>query len=136
MFVILFMRLIWSSEPSVLYCTTLYLLHSISHILCMGTVLYVCLVQVWMGNMVCEWMLEQGGLVELEKLAIRRSNMLYDLIDGSNGFYNTFVTDPDLRSRMQVVFTIGTGEGKDAKVCLLMRMLYSRLHMHMESESH
>lgn len=69
-----------------------------------------------MGKMMCEWMLEQGGLAALEQLAIQRSNMLYNLIDDSNGFYNTFVTDPKLRSRMQVVFTIKSGEGKDSQV--------------------
>ena len=69
-----------------------------------------------MGKMVCEWMLEQGGLSALEQLAIRRSSMLYNLIDDSNGFYRTFVTDPKFRSRMQVVFTIRDGEGANAKL--------------------
>ena len=44
-----------------------------------------------------------------EDLAIRRSNLLYDLIDNSKGFYNCFVTQGRFRSRMQVVFTIGDG---------------------------
>ena len=56
-----------------------------------------------------EWMIEKGGIPYFEKLAIERSNLLYDLIDNSNGFYRTFVTDPKYRSRMQVVFTIKTG---------------------------
>jgi len=46
-----------------------------------------------------------------ENLAINRSNLLYDVIDNSNGFYKTFVNDWKFRSRMQVVFTIGSGEG-------------------------
>ena len=69
-----------------------------------------------MGKMTCEWMMEQGGLSALEQLAIRRSNMLYNLIDDSNGFYTTFVTDPKFRSRMQVVFTIRDGEGANAEL--------------------
>ena len=68
---------------------------------------------VWLGNMVCEHMLERGGLPYYEDLAIRRSNLLYDFIDNSNGFYRTFVTDERFRSRMQVVFTIGSGDGED-----------------------
>merc|ERR1712050_334088 len=36
-----------------------------------------------------------------------------DVIDGSGGFYRTFVDKPNLRSRMQVVFTIGSGSGSD-----------------------
>merc|ERR1712066_1174331 len=45
--------------------------------------------------------------------AIRRSRLLYDVIDNSNGFYRTFVTDDKFRSRMQVVFTIRSGAGDD-----------------------
>jgi phosphoserine aminotransferase len=50
-----------------------------------------------------------GGCRYFEELAIRRSNLLYDMIDGSGGFYNCFVTQERFRSRMQVVFTIGDG---------------------------
>ena len=69
---------------------------------------------IWLGNMVCEHMLERGGLTYYEDLAIRRSNVLYDYIDNSDGFYRCFVNDDRFRSRMQVVFTIRSGEGKDA----------------------
>jgi len=51
-----------------------------------------------------------------EDLAIKRSNVLYDFIDDSNGFYRTFVTSSKYRSRMQVVFTIKDGEGKNAEL--------------------
>ena len=54
-------------------------------------------------------MLERGGLEYFEDLAIRRSNLLYELIDSSGGFYNCFVNQQRFRSRMQVVFTIGDG---------------------------
>ena len=69
---------------------------------------------VWLGQLVCEHMLERGGLPYYEDLAIRRSNTLYNYIDDSDGFYRTFVTDARFRSRMQVVFTIRSGEGRDA----------------------
>jgi phosphoserine aminotransferase len=71
---------------------------------------------VWLGQLVCEHMLERGGLPYYEDLAIRRSNTLYNYIDDSDGFYRTFVTDSRFRSRMQVVFTIRSGEGKDAEL--------------------
>jgi len=64
---------------------------------------------VWLGQMVCDWMIERGGVEYFNDLAERRSNLLYDYIDNSNGFYTTFVNDKDFRSRMQVVFTIGDG---------------------------
>jgi len=69
------------------------------------------LVSVWLGALNCEWMIERGGLPFFENLAIERSNLLYDVIDNSNGFYKTFVNDWKFRSRMQVVFTIGSGDG-------------------------
>lgn len=71
------------------------------------------LVSVWLGALNTEWMIERGGLEFFEDLAIRRSSLLYDFIDNSDGFYRTFVTNRDFRSRMQVVFTIRTGDGLD-----------------------
>merc|ERR1711953_1363727 len=71
------------------------------------------LVSIWLGALNTEWMIERGGVQFFEELAIRRSSLLYDLIDNSNGFYRTFVNSPEYRSRMQVVFTIGSGSGKD-----------------------
>merc|ERR1719337_362833 len=57
-------------------------------------------------------MIERGGIPFFEDLAIRRSGILYDFIDNSDGFYRTFVNSPKDRSRMQVVFTIGNGAGE------------------------
>jgi len=71
------------------------------------------LVSVWLGALNTEWMLARGGVPFFEDLAIRRSNLLYNLIDNSNGFFRTFVQNPEMRSRMQVVFTVGTGAGTD-----------------------
>eukprot|EP00971_Amphidinium_carterae_P121024 2397518-Amphidinium_carterae.1 len=69
------------------------------------------LVAVWLGAMNTEWMIARGGVKAMEELAIARSRHLYDLIDNSDGFYRTFVNDEAFRSRMQVVFTIGNGQG-------------------------
>jgi len=71
------------------------------------------LVSVWLGALNSEWMIERGGVEFFEDLAIRRSGLLYDLIDNSQGFYRTFVTSEKFRSRMQVVFTIRSGAGED-----------------------
>merc|ERR1712232_958087 len=71
------------------------------------------LVSVWLGALNTEWMIERGGVEFFQDLAIRRSNLLYNPIDNSNGFYRTFVNDSKFRSRMQVVFTIRTGTGQD-----------------------
>merc|ERR1719499_1225465 len=58
-------------------------------------------------------MIERGGTEFFQELAISRSNLLYNYIDNSNGFYRCFVNDSKFRSRMQVVFTIGSGSGAD-----------------------
>jgi len=68
---------------------------------------------VWLGALTTEWMIERGGVEFMEHMAIRRSGLLYDLIDNSDGFYRTFVTNDAFRSRMQVVFTIRSGAGAD-----------------------
>merc|ERR1740123_2465709 len=71
------------------------------------------LTAIWLGWLNTEWMIERGGVEFFEDLAIRRCSLLYDLIDNSDGFYSTFASKNSLRSRMQVVFTIGSGKGED-----------------------
>jgi len=50
-----------------------------------------------------------GGVAHWEDLSARKSGMLYDAIDGSDGFYACPV-QKDSRSRMNVPFTIGGGD--------------------------
>jgi phosphoserine aminotransferase len=64
---------------------------------------------IYMADLMLDYMKERGGLEYFSDLAVRRANLLYDFIDESKGFYNTFVTDSQYRSYMQVVFTIGDG---------------------------
>jgi phosphoserine aminotransferase len=64
---------------------------------------------IYMADLMLDYMKERGGLEYFSDLAVRRAHLLYDFIDESKGFYNTFVTDSQYRSYMQVVFTIGDG---------------------------
>lgn len=57
-------------------------------------------------------MIENGGLGTYEKLAEDRSQMLYDMIDGSNGFYTNPI-DRKFRSAINVPFRINPN-GEDA----------------------
>jgi phosphoserine aminotransferase len=50
-------------------------------------------------------MIENGGLGTYEQLAEQRSKILYDMIDGSNGFYVNHV-DQKFRSTINVPFRI------------------------------
>ena len=58
----------------------------------------------YLAGLVLRWTLAQGGVGEMQKRAIRRSEKLYHVIDGS-GFYHNPV-DAHCRSRMNVPFTL------------------------------
>jgi phosphoserine aminotransferase len=60
-------------------------------------------------NIYMQWMIAQGGVHEMERQAIEKSAMLYDLIDSSNGFYSTPIADSSIRSRMNIPFDVAGG---------------------------
>ena len=55
-------------------------------------------------------MIAQGGVTEMERQAIEKSAMLYDLIDKSSGFYSTPISDSTIRSRMNIPFDVDGGD--------------------------
>lgn len=54
-------------------------------------------------------MLREGGVRHYDELAKARSNMLYEYMDGSQGFYVNNV-DPRYRSRMNIPFRVNNDE--------------------------
>lgn len=60
---------------------------------------------IYMCGLVFEKMLEDGGLVAVQKANKQKAQILYDIIDSSNGFYNC-PTEHSVRSLMNVPFTI------------------------------
>ena len=54
---------------------------------------------------VLKWMKKKGGLEGIEQEANRKASLLYNAIDGSNGYYDCPVT-PAYRSVMNVVFRL------------------------------
>lgn len=64
---------------------------------------------IYMIKLVLEWQKELGGLAAMEKLAIQRANILYEAIDGSDGWYRCPV-DRGSRSRMNVVWRLPSEE--------------------------
>ncbi|MSQ52972.1 MAG: 3-phosphoserine/phosphohydroxythreonine transaminase [Betaproteobacteria bacterium] len=59
---------------------------------------------IYVAGLVFQWIKRQGGIAEMERRALERSGMLYELLDGS-GFFKNPVRRQD-RSRMNVPFTL------------------------------
>ena len=62
----------------------------------------------YMINLVLIWLLKQGGLAEIYKNNLKKSNKLYSFIDSSQHYVNKI--KPDYRSLMNVVFAIKNNE--------------------------
>ena len=65
---------------------------------------------VYVTGLVAAWMLEQGGVREMERRSIEKAEHLYSFIDSSDGFFATPWENVQ-RSRMNVPFQIGGGGG-------------------------
>ncbi|MBW3550807.1 MAG: aminotransferase class V-fold PLP-dependent enzyme, partial [Proteobacteria bacterium] len=57
----------------------------------------------YLAGLVFKWMLAEGGVTEFARRNARKSKLLYDVIDGSGGFYRNEVAVA-VRSRMNVPF--------------------------------
>ena len=60
---------------------------------------------IYMMKLTTDWVKEVGGLAEMEKRAIKRSSLVYDAIDNSDGWYRCPM-DKGSRSRMNVCFRL------------------------------
>jgi len=58
-------------------------------------------------KLVLEYVKQQGGIENAEKLSIKKSSLIYDQVDSSGGFYRCKVNKAK-RSRMNVVFNLPT----------------------------
>lgn len=57
-----------------------------------------------------DWLEQEGGVIECERRSMAKAEMIYDVIDNSNGFYGTPVSNKQYRSRMNVPFNIHGGD--------------------------
>jgi phosphoserine aminotransferase len=64
---------------------------------------------VYMVNLVLKWLKGQGGLAAIEQKNIEKTNLIYNTIDASGGFYKG-VADKDSRSTMNITFRMATEE--------------------------
>ncbi len=60
---------------------------------------------IWATNKMLKWIKANGGLEAMDARSERRSGVIYDAIDSSNGFYRSPV-DAASRSRMNIVFRL------------------------------
>ena len=66
---------------------------------------------IYMMSKVLGWIETEGGLEAMEKAAEARARVLYDAIDGSDGYYQNPI-DPPSRSLMNVVFRLPDEESE------------------------
>jgi phosphoserine aminotransferase len=64
---------------------------------------------VYMCSLVFEHLKQRGGLAKVEQDNIERAQRLYQAVDKSGGFYQC-PQDPEVRSNMNIPFTIGDAE--------------------------
>ena len=63
---------------------------------------------IWGVKLVLEWIKKNGGAVGMQKRAIEKSALIYDVIDGSSFFRSP--VDPTYRSKMNIVFRLPSEE--------------------------
>ncbi|KAK6184659.1 hypothetical protein SNE40_007090 [Patella caerulea] len=68
---------------------------------------------IYIMGLVFQWIKEQGGVHQMELNSKKKSSLLYDIIDNSNGFYQCPI-ERDSRSRMNITFRIGVNEEDEA----------------------
>jgi phosphoserine aminotransferase len=70
---------------------------------------------IYMIGLVCEWLRGEGGVGEMQKRNEEKAAVLYDFIDGSDGFYKGHA-ERNCRSVMNVTFRLPTPD-LDEKFC-------------------
>lgn len=70
---------------------------------------------IYLTGLVCDWLIERGGVEAIEKINERKAKTLYDAIDSSDGFY-TGHAERESRSRMNVTFRL-PDENLDKQFC-------------------
>ncbi|CAK1598683.1 unnamed protein product [Parnassius mnemosyne] len=68
---------------------------------------------IYVMGRVLQWIERKGGLDKMAELATKKSSLIYNVIEQSNGFYYAPVAK-NARSKMNVPFRIGSSEGDEA----------------------
>lgn len=73
--------------------------------------IFILIFRIYVVGLVFKWIKENGSVEGMEKLAIAKSQKIYDVINKSKNFYSCPVKS-DVRSRMNVPFRIGKNDEK------------------------
>jgi phosphoserine aminotransferase len=68
---------------------------------------------IYVLGLMMEWMESEGGITAIEKRNDAKAGLLYDAIDGSDGFYQCPV-ERESRSKMNIVFRVGKAGGDES----------------------
>ena len=66
---------------------------------------------IYLAGLFFDYLKKKGGLAAINEESIQKSNILYDLIENSNGYYINPV-QKEFRSRMNIPFRIKNGNNK------------------------
>ncbi|KAL1771646.1 Phosphoserine aminotransferase [Sigmodon hispidus] len=69
-------------------------------------------VSIYIMGMVLDWIKNNGGAAAMEKLSFIKSQMIYEIIDNSQGFY-VCPAERQNRSRVNIPFGIGNAKGDE-----------------------
>lgn len=114
----------YNTPPTFVYahlkCIFFYLLKKMLYIFVIENVLiWFCvsfsysIASIYVVGKVLNWIKKSGGIEAMYKNSLKKSQLLYERIDKSDGFYSCPVEKP-YRSRMNVVFRIGGKDGDEA----------------------
>lgn len=68
---------------------------------------------IYVVGKVLNWIKKNGGVTAFAENSLKKSKLVYDCIDRSEGFYSCPIEKP-YRSRMNVVFRVGGADGDEA----------------------
>lgn len=69
---------------------------------------------IYISGLVFQHLLATGGVAAMEQTNIQKAQLIYNVIDASNGFYIA-KSAPNCRSRMNIVFVLKGGESQEAQ---------------------
>lgn len=69
---------------------------------------------IYITGLVFKWILKNGGIEAFHNGNIKKSDLLYETIKASGGFFKAIVNEGS-RSRVNIVFRVGEGEVMEKK---------------------